>query len=81
MKILKVSASRYRVLQSLTRKEISLLKKHPKFLAEGRHLLRACKKIIKRLESISEYASRRKRQTAYKRIAAVCQKAVDRIEK
>jgi 5-bromo-4-chloroindolyl phosphate hydrolysis protein len=81
MKTIKVSPGRYRVLQSLTRKDISLLKKHPKILAESRQLLRACKKVIKRVESISDYASRRKRQTAYKRIAAICQKAIDRIEK
>jgi 5-bromo-4-chloroindolyl phosphate hydrolysis protein len=81
MKTIKVTPGRYRVLQSLTRKDISLLKKHPKILVESRQLVRACKKVIKRIESISEYASRRKRQTAYKRIAAICQKAVDRIEK
>lgn len=81
MKTIKVSPGRYKVLQSLTRKDVSLLKKHPKILAESRQLLRACKKVIKRLEGISEYASRRKRQTAYKRIAAICQKAIDRVEK
>jgi 5-bromo-4-chloroindolyl phosphate hydrolysis protein len=81
MKTIKVTPGRYKVLQSLTRKDIGLLKKHPKILAESRQLLRACKKVIKRLESISEYASRRKRQTAYKRIAAICQKAIDRVEK
>lgn len=81
MKTIKVSPGRYKVLQSLSRKDVSLLKKHPKILIESRQLLRACKKVIKRLESISEYASRRKRQTAYKRIAAICQKAIDRVEK
>lgn len=81
MKTIKVTPGRYRVLQGLTRKDISLLKKHPKILVESRQLLRACKKVIKRIESISEYASRRKRQTAYKRIAAICQKAIDRVEK
>jgi hypothetical protein len=81
MKTIKVTPGRYRVLQSLTRKDISLLKKHPKILAESRQLLRACKKVIRRLESISEYASRRKRQTAYERIAVICQKAIDRVEK
>ena len=81
MKTIKVTPGRYRVLQSLTRKDISLLKKHPKILVESRQLLRACKKVIKRIESISEYASRRKRQTAYKRIAAICQKAIDRVER
>jgi hypothetical protein len=81
MKTLKVTNSRYRVLQSLTGKDIRLLKKYPKLLAESRQLLRVCKKVIKRIEGISEYASRRKRQTAYKRIIAICQKSVDRVEK
>ena len=80
MKTLKVTPGRYRVLQSLTRKDISLLKKHPKILVESRQLLRACKKVIKRLDAIAEFASRRKRQTAYKRIAAICQKAIDKVE-
>jgi hypothetical protein len=81
MKTLNITPGRYRVLQSLTREEIALLKKHPKLLLESRHLIRACKKVIKRIESISEYASRRKRQTAYKRITVICQKAIERIEK
>jgi 5-bromo-4-chloroindolyl phosphate hydrolysis protein len=81
MKTLKVPPGHYRVLQNLTRKEISILKKHPRILLEARQLIRTCKKVIKRVESISEYASRRKRQTAYKRIVAICQKAVDRAEK
>ena len=81
MKTIKVSPDRYRVLQNLTRKDVSLLKKHPKILAESSHLMRVGKKVIKRIESIAEYASRRKRQTAYKRIAVICQKAIDRVEK
>ena len=81
MKTIKVTHAQHRLLQSLTRKDISLLKKYPKMLAESRQLLRACKKVIKRVEAISEYASRRKRQTAYKRIIALCQKSIDRVEK
>lgn len=81
MKTLKVSAGRYRVLQGLTRKDISVLKKHPHILGETKHMLRAFKKVIKRIEGMSEYASRRKRQTAYKRITAICEKAVERAEK
>lgn len=81
MKTLKVSSSRYRVLQSLTRKDISVLKKHPHILSESRHLLRAFKKVIKRLEGLPEFASRRKRQTAYRRITTICQKAIERAER
>ena len=81
MKTVKVTHGQYRVLQNLTRKDISTLKKYPKILAESKQLLRACKKVIKRVEAIAEHASRRKRQTAYKRIVGICQKAVDRVEK
>jgi hypothetical protein len=81
MKTVKVTNAQHRALQSLTRKNISLLKKYPKILTESRELLHACKKVIKRVEKISEYASRRKRQTAYKRIIAICQKSIDRVEK
>ena len=81
MKTLKVTHAQYRVLQSLTRKDMRLLKKYPKVIAESRQLLRACKKVIKRIEAIPEYASRRKRQTAYKRIVVICQKSIDLVEK
>ena len=81
MKTIKVTHAQYRVLQSMTRKDIRLLKKHPKIIAESHQLLRACKKVIKRIEGISEYASRRKRQTAYKRIIVICQKSIDLVEK
>ena len=81
MTTLKVTHAQYRVLQSLTRKDMRLLKKYPKVIAESHQLLRACKKVIKRIEAIPEYASRRKRQTAYKRIVVICQKSIDLVEK
>ncbi len=77
----KVTRSQYRILQSLTRKEVGTLKKYPKILTESRQLLRACKKVVKRLGEIPEHANKRKRQTAYKRISAICQKAIDLVEK
>jgi len=81
MKSVKVTNGQYRALQRLTRKDIGTLKKYPKILAESRHLLRACRKVIKRVETIPEHASRRKRQTAYKRVISNCQNAIDRVEK
>jgi hypothetical protein len=81
MKTVKVTRGQYRVLQNLTRKEISTLKKYPKILVESKRLLRACKNVIKTIEKIPEHANRRKRQTAYKRIVGVCQKAIDLVEK
>ena len=76
----KITRNQHRLLQSLTRKEIATLKKYPKILAESRELLRACKKVIKKVETIPEHANRRKRQTAYKRIIRICQRAIDRVE-
>jgi hypothetical protein len=80
MKTVKVTRGQYRVLQNLTRKEIGTLKKYPKILVESKQLLRACKHVIKVVEKIPEHASRRKRQTAYRRIANVCRKVVDLVE-
>ena len=77
----KLTRSQYRALQGLTRKEIGILNKYPKILAESKELLRTCKKVIKKVEELPEHANKRKRQTAYKRIIAVCQKAVERVEK
>jgi hypothetical protein len=81
MKSVKVTSGQYRALQKLTRKDVGTLKKYPKFLAESRNLLRACRKVIKRIEAISEHASRRKRQTAYRRVISICQDAINRVEK
>lgn len=77
----KLTRTQYKILQGLTRKELGTLRKYPKILAESRELLRACKKVVKKIADIPEHANRRKRQTAYKRIAAICQKAVDKVEK
>lgn len=77
----KLTRNQYRILQNLTRKEVATLKKYPKMLAESKALLRACKKVIKKIESIPEHANRRKRQTAYKRVIRICQAAVDLVEK
>ena len=80
MKTVKVTRSQYQVLQHLTRNDIAILKKYPKILAESKRLLRAFKKVKDKVEMIQEHASRRKRQTAYKRIVGICQTAIDLIE-
>ena len=81
MKTTKVTRGQYQILQKLTRKEFSTLKKHPKILRESKDLLRTCKKVITKVQAMPEYASKHKRQTAYKRIITLCQKAVDSVEK
>jgi len=81
MKTVKITSGQHRVLQMLTRKDLVTLKKYPKILAESRHMLRVCKKVIKRVDALTEHASRRKRQTAYKRIVSICRTAIERVEK
>ena len=80
MKTLKVSNAKYKAFQSITRKDLSVLKKHPNIISKGRALLKACKKVIKQVEAIPQYANHRKRQTAYNRIVKVCQKAIELAE-
>jgi 5-bromo-4-chloroindolyl phosphate hydrolysis protein len=80
MKTIKVSRNHYHVVQALTRKDVAILRKSPKILAESKQLLRACKSVIKKIEGIPEHASRRKRQTAYKRIIGICRKAIDQCD-
>ncbi|HTP94977.1 MAG TPA: hypothetical protein VMK05_03960 [Burkholderiales bacterium] len=81
MKTLKVTSAQHKALQVLTRKDLNTLKKHPKIVAAGRALLKACRKVVKHVEAIPQYANSRKRQTAYKRIIKVCQKAIEAAEK
>ena len=81
MKTIKVTNAQQKVLQALTRKDLNTLKKQPQLLAASRMLLKACKKVVKQVEQIPQYANSRKRQTAYKRIVKVCQKAIDAVEK
>jgi hypothetical protein len=62
----------------LSRKDINIIRRHPQLVSAARDLLKACRKVVKRVEALSEYASRRKRRTAYKKIIAVCEKAIER---
>jgi hypothetical protein len=80
MKTVKLPRRQNQVVQKLTRKEVSTLMKYPKILIEAKPLLRAFKKVVKKVEGIPEHANRRKRATAYKRIAGICQKAIESIE-
>lgn len=81
MKNLKVTGAQHKVLQILSRKDISAIRRNPKLVAGAKHLLLACKRTIKKLEEMPQYASRKKRDTAYRRIAAVCRKAIDQVER
>ncbi len=78
MKTIKVTRAQYKALQHLSRRDINTIRKHPQLVAAARDLLKACRKVIKRVEGLSDYASRRKRRTAYKKIIAACERAIER---
>jgi len=81
MKNVKVSGAQYRVLQVLSRKDISAIHRNPKLVPGAKLLLLACKKTIRKLEDIPQYISRKKRETVYRRIVALCRKAIDEVER
>ena len=80
MKQIKVTGGQHKVLQILTRKDVSAIRRNPKLVPGAKHLLLACKKTIKKIEAIPQYASRKKRETAYRRIVAICRKAIEGAE-
>jgi len=81
MKNMKVTGAQHKVLQILSRKDIYAIQRNPKLVAGAKHLLLACKKTIKKIEDIPQYTSRKKRDTVYRRIVALCRKAIDEIER
>ena len=81
MKMVKVTGAQHKVLQILSRKDISAIQRNPALVAGAKHLLLACKKTIKKVEEIPQYAARKKRETAYRRIIALCRKAIAEVER
>lgn len=78
MKMIKVTNAQRQVLEILSRRDLNTIRKNPKLVAGAKHLLIACKKTVKRLEAIPEYANKKKRATAYRRIIAVCNQAIEK---
>ena len=56
------------------------LRANPQLLAGSKHLLVACKKVIKKLEAIPRGAGHKRREGAYQRIIVMCQKAIEKAE-
>ena len=79
MKTVKVTGAQHKVLQILSHKDISAIQRNPKLVAGAKRLLLACKKTIKKVEEIPQYTSRKKRETVYRRIVALCRKAIDEV--
>ena len=80
MKTVKVTRSQYKALQVLSRKDINTIRRHPAIVSAARDLLKACRKVVKRVDEIPEHASRRKRGTAYRKLTALCEKAIAKAE-
>lgn len=78
LKTIKVTNAQRQVLAVLSRRDLATIRKNPKVVSGARHLLIACKKTIKKLEAIPEFANRKKRTTAYKRIIALCEGAIEK---
>jgi hypothetical protein len=77
---MKVTKAQQKALQVLSRKDLNAIRNNPGIVAAAKDLLKACRKVLKRVEGIPEHASRRKRRTAYRKIASICEKALARAE-
>lgn len=77
---MKVTKAQQKALQALSRKDLNTLRKNPGIVSAAKDLLKACRKVMKRVEGIPEHASRRKRRTAYRKIASLCEKAIAKAE-
>jgi len=80
MKSMMVTRAQKQALQLLSNRDIAALRRNPKLLSGSKHLLAACKKVIKKLENIPPHAGHKRRETAYKRIVEMCKKAIDKVE-
>ena len=66
------------VLKILTRQDLQAIRKNPNLISGAKHLASACKKILKKAETMPKYAGRKKRETANARIIKIAQKALER---
>jgi len=76
VKTVKVTNAQREVLEILSRRDVNAIRKNPHLVSGAKHLLAACRKTIKKLEDIPEFANKKKRATAYKRIIALCEEAI-----
>ena len=66
------------VLRVLERKDLQAIRKNPKMVSGAKHLAVACRKIIRKLESLPKYSSRKKRETLNERIIKIAQRALEK---
>jgi len=65
------------VLGILTRRDLQAIRKNPQLVSGAKQLALACRKIIRKVESLPKYCSRKKRETANGRIVKIARKALD----
>ena len=80
MKQFVVTRAQKQALQHLSRGDLAAIRRNPNLVSGSKHLLVACKKIIKKIESIPRHAGHKKRETAFKRVITLCQKAIEKAE-
>ncbi len=76
MKSMKVTRGQKAVLELLSRKDIAAIRKNPSLVAASREMAAACRKIIRKVEAIPEFSSRKRRATTYRRIATLARHAL-----
>jgi hypothetical protein len=76
VKTMKVTRAQKAVLESLSGKDIAALRKNPALVAASKEMIAACRKIIRKVEAIPEYSSRKRRVTTYRRIATLARHAL-----
>jgi hypothetical protein len=80
MKKIKATQLQLNALQTLSRKDLRAIRKHPRIVSAAKQLAKACERIITLVGAIPRHANARKRQTAYKRIVNTCRTALKKFE-
>jgi hypothetical protein len=80
MKSMMVTRAQRQLLETLSKRDLAALRKNPNLLSGSKHLLVAVKKVIRKLEAIPRSAGHKRRDTAYKRIILMCEKAIEKAE-
>ena len=78
MKNIKVTRGQRQVLQLLSRQDINAIRRNPKLVSGAKHLLMACRKIARKVESMPQYSSKKRRETMSRRIIDICNKALQK---
>jgi len=73
---MKITRSQKAALELLSKRDITALRKNPALISASREMIGAFRKIIRKVEAIPEYSSRKRRATTYRRIATLARHAL-----